>query len=154
MTLVEVGPRDGLQDLSPPPRTADKIAFIDRLSEAGVPVIEVGAFVHPRRVPAMADTEAVAVGIARRPGTRYTALVPNLRGLARAIGAGLREVSVFGATSEAFSLHNINHGIADAFARFNDVIREAGAARGRGARVPLHGIRLPLRRRCPRRPRR
>jgi hydroxymethylglutaryl-CoA lyase len=128
VTLVEVGPRDGLQDLSSPPRTADKIAFIDRLSEAGVPVVEVGAFVHPRRVPAMADSEAVALGIARRPGTRYSALVPNLRGLARALGAGLREVSVFGAASEAFSLQNINHGTAAAFAHFNDVIREAGAA--------------------------
>ncbi|MFO7693016.1 MAG: hydroxymethylglutaryl-CoA lyase, partial [Vicinamibacterales bacterium] len=97
VTLVEVGPRDGLQDLSSPPHTIHKIAFIDRLSEAGVPVVEVGAFVHPRRVPAMADSEAVVRGITMRPGTRYTALVPNLRGLARAIGAGLREVSVFGA---------------------------------------------------------
>ena len=66
VTLVEVGPRDGLQDLSTPPRTADKIAFIDLLSEAGVPVVEVGAFVDPRRVPAMADTEAV--GPVRRRG--------------------------------------------------------------------------------------
>ena len=85
----------------------------------------------------MADSEAVALGIARRPGTRYSALVPNLRGLARAIGAGLREVSVFGAASEAFSLQNINHGIAEAFARFNDVIRAAGAAGvGCGATSP------------------
>ena len=132
VTIVEVGPRDGLQDLSPPPRTADKIGFIDRLSEAGVPVVEVGAFVDPRRVPAMADSEAVARAIKPRPGTRYTALVPNLRGLARAVDAGLREVSVFGAASESFSRRNINHGVAESFNTFRGVIREAGAA---GVRV-------------------
>jgi hydroxymethylglutaryl-CoA lyase len=91
-----------------------------------------GAFVDPRRVPAMADSEAVVGGIRQRPGTRYTALVPNLRGLSRALSVGLREVSVFGAASESFSRHNINQGIAESFAGFQGVIREARAA---GVRV-------------------
>jgi len=132
VTIVEVGPRDGLQNIASAPATADKVGFVDRLSDAGLPVIEVGAFVDPRRVPAMADSEAVALGIRRHPGTRYTALVPNLRGLARALSVGLREVSVFGAASESFSRHNINQGIAESFARFRDVVRESGAA---GVRV-------------------
>jgi len=132
VTIVEVGPRDGLQDSPSLPGTAAKVAFIDRLSDAGLPVIEVGAFVDPRRVPAMADSEAVARGIRLRPGTRYTALVPNLRGLARAVGAGLREVSVFGAASESFSRRNINQGIAESFTNFRGVVRESGAA---GVRV-------------------
>jgi hydroxymethylglutaryl-CoA lyase len=132
VTIVEVGPRDGLQDSPLVPGTALKVAFIDRLSDAGLPVIEVGAFVDPRRVPAMADSEAVARAIRPRPGTRYTALVPNLRGLARAVGAGLREVSVFGAASESFSRRNINRGIAESFTNFRGVIQEAGAA---GVRV-------------------
>jgi hydroxymethylglutaryl-CoA lyase len=98
------------------------------LSDAGLPVVEVGAFVDPRRVPAMADSEAVVRAIAQRPGTRYTALVPNLRGLARAAGAGLREISVVGAASESFSRRNINQGIAESFAGFRVVIQEAAAA--------------------------
>jgi hydroxymethylglutaryl-CoA lyase len=128
VTVVEVGPRDGLQHNSAVVSTGDKVAFIDRLSDASLPVIEVGAFVSPRWVPAMADSEAVARGITRRPGTRYTAIVPNLRGLARAAGAGLREVSVFGAASESFSRHNINQSIGESFARFASVVREAGAS--------------------------
>ena len=113
VTIVEVGPRDGLQNVPAVPGTSAKVAFIDLLSDAGLPVVEVGAFVNPRRVPAMADTEAVVHAIRQRPGTRYTALVPNLRGLARAAGAGLREVSVFGAASESFSRRNINQGVAE-----------------------------------------
>jgi len=91
-------------------------------------IVEVGAFVDPRRVPAMADSDAVARAIRLRPGTRYTALVPNLRGLSRALSVGLREVSIFGAASESFSRHNINQGIAESFARFRGVIREAALA--------------------------
>ena len=128
VTIVEVGPRDGLQNVPAVPGTAVKVAFIDLLSDAGLPVLEVGAFVDPRRVPAMADTEEVIRAIRQRPGTRYTALVPNLRGLARAAGAGLREVSVFGAASESFSRRNINQGIAESFANFRNVIGEAAAA--------------------------
>lgn len=128
VTIVEVGPRDGLQNVRTVPDTAAKVGFIDRLSDAGLPVVEVGAFVDPRRVPAMADSEAVVRAIAQRPGTRYTALVPNLRGLARAAGAGLREVSVFGAASDSFSRRNINQGIAESFLGFRVVIQEAAAS--------------------------
>ena len=128
VTIVEVGPRDGLQNVPAAPGTAEKAAFIDRLSDAGLPAVEIGAFVDPRRVPAMADSEAVVRAIRQRPGTRYTALVPNLRGLARAAGVGLREVSVFGAASESFSRRNINQGIAESFADFQRVIEEAAAS--------------------------
>jgi isopropylmalate/homocitrate/citramalate synthase len=128
VTIVEVGPRDGLQNVPAAPPADVKAAFIDRLSEAGLPVIEVGAFVDSRRVPAMADTEAVIQAIRRRPGIRYTALVPNLRGLARATAAGLREVAVFGAASESFSRRNINQGIAESFESFRDVIQAAGTS--------------------------
>ena len=128
VTIVEVGPRDGLQNVSSVPATAAKVGFINRLSDAGLPVVEVGAFVDPRRVPAMADSEAVVRAITQRPGTRYTALVPNLRGLARAVGAGLRDVSVVGAASESFSRRNINQGIAESFLGFRVVIQEAAAS--------------------------
>jgi len=128
VTVVEVGPRDGLQNVPTVPGTAEKAAFVDRLSDAGLAVIEVGAFVDPRRVPAMADSADVFRAIRQRPGTRYTALVPNLRGLARAAGAGLREVSVFGAASESFSRHNINQGVEESFANYRRVIDEAAAS--------------------------
>jgi hydroxymethylglutaryl-CoA lyase len=132
VTIAEVGPRDGLQNDPAALATADKIGFVDRLSDAGLPVIEVGAFVSPRWVPAMTDTEAVARGIRRHPGIRYTALVPNLRGLDRATSVGLKDVSVFGAASESFSRHNINQTIAESFERFRGVVREAES---RGIRV-------------------
>jgi len=128
VTIVEVGPRDGLQNVPLAPGTAAKVGFIDRLSDAGLPVIEVGAFVNPRRVPAMSDSEAVVHGITQRAGTRYTALVPNLRGLARAAGAGLREVSVFGAASESFSRRNINQGVAESLVGFRAVIQAASVS--------------------------
>ena len=132
VTIVEVGPRDGLQNVPAAPGTDDKVAFIDRLSDAGLPAIEVGAFVDPGRVPAMADSGDVVRAIRQRTGTRYTALVPNLRGLARAVDAGLREVSVFGAASESFSRRNINQSIAESFANFRGVVEEAAAS---GVRV-------------------
>ncbi len=111
ITIVEVGPRDGLQNESTPVAAADKIAFVDRLSTAGLPVIEVSAFVSPKWVPAMADAADVFAGIARREGTRYAALVPNLAGLERAHAAGVREIGIFAAASETFSRKNINQGI-------------------------------------------
>src|SRR3954470_11598945 len=104
VTVVEVGPRDGLQNEQVALSTADKIAFVDRLSEAGLPVIEVGAFVSPRWVPQMADTAAVFAGITRRAGTRYSALVPNLAGLDRALAAGVTDIAIFAAATETFSL--------------------------------------------------
>lgn len=111
VTIVEVGPRDGLQNEAASVPTADKIAFVDRLSAAGLPIIEVSAFVKPSRVPQMADASAVFGGITRREGTRYSALVPNLAGLERAHAAGVQEVGIFAAASESFSRRNINQDI-------------------------------------------
>src|SRR5262245_18747176 len=100
LTVVEVGPRDGLQNEKTLVSTADKVEFVNRLSAAGLPVIEVGAFVSPKWVPQMADAAEVFAGIARTPGTRYTALVPNLAGLDRAVAAGFTEVAIFAAATE------------------------------------------------------
>jgi hydroxymethylglutaryl-CoA lyase len=111
VTVVEVGPRDGLQNESAAISTEDKIAFVDRLTQAGLPVIEVSAFVSPKWVPQMADASDVFAGITRRPHTRYTALVPNLEGLERAHAAGLVEVGIVAAASDAFSLRNINQDV-------------------------------------------
>ena len=109
--IVEVGPRDGLQNEAASIPTAAKVAFVDALSAAGHQVIEVSAFVSPKWVPQMADAAEVFAAIARRPGTRYTALVPNLAGLTRAIEARADEIAIFAAASEAFSRKNINQGI-------------------------------------------
>jgi hydroxymethylglutaryl-CoA lyase len=130
--IVEVGPRDGLQNESASVAVADKVAFVDALSRAGLPAIEVGAFVSPKWVPQMADTDAVCRAITKRAGTRYSALVPNARGLDRAREAGLDEVAVFAAASETFSLRNINQSIDASLALYADV---AARARGAGIRV-------------------
>jgi hydroxymethylglutaryl-CoA lyase len=130
--VVEVGPRDGLQNEQAPLSAADKIRFIDLLSAAGPRTIEVAAFVSPSWVPQMADAEAVARGIERRAGTRYSALVPNLTGLERARAAGFDEVAIFAAASDTFSRKNINQGIAGSLAEYRAV---AGAARAAGIRV-------------------
>jgi hydroxymethylglutaryl-CoA lyase len=111
VTLVEVGPRDGLQNEAADIATDDKIAFVDRLSATGLSVIEVSAFVSPKWVPQMGDASAVFGGIVRRPGVMYTALVPNLEGLERAHAAGVTGVAVFAAASETFSRRNINQRI-------------------------------------------
>jgi hydroxymethylglutaryl-CoA lyase len=134
VTLVEVGPRDGLQNEAAPIATADKIAFVDRLSEAGHTVIEVSAFVSPKWVPQMADAAEVFAGIARRAGTRYTALVPNLAGLERAIAAEVDDVAIFAAASETFSRKNTNQGIADSLAGYRQVCDGA-----RAANLPVRG---------------
>ena len=128
VTIVEVGPRDGLQNEKVSLSTADKIAFVDRLSAAGLPVVEVGAFVSPKWVPQMAGTAEVFAGIARRPGTRYAALVPNLAGLDRAIDAGVGEVAIFAAATETFSRRNINQGIDESLATYRQVCDRAIAA--------------------------
>jgi hydroxymethylglutaryl-CoA lyase len=125
--VVEVGPRDGLQNESANIPTAEKIAFIDNLSEAGFPVVEVSAFVSPRWVPQMADAAEVYAGIAKRPGTRYPALVPNLAGLERAHAAGVTEVAVFAASSESFSRRNINQSIAESLDTYRAVCERAQA---------------------------
>jgi hydroxymethylglutaryl-CoA lyase len=111
VTIVEVGPRDGLQNEGAAISTADKIGFVDLLSAAGLPVVEVSAFVSPKWVPQMADAAEVFAGITRRPEVRYTALVPNLSGLDRAHAAGVTEVAIFAAASETFSRKNINQSI-------------------------------------------
>ena len=126
--VYEVGPRDGLQNEAVSITTADKVAFIDRLSQAGLPAIEVTAFVRATRVPQMADAEAVVAGITRRPGTRYSALVPNLKGLERATAAGLSEVAVFAAASETFSQRNLNQSIDASIDTCRAVVRAADAS--------------------------
>ena len=132
VTIVEVGPRDGLQNERAPITTADKIALVDRLTEAGHRVIEVSSFVSPKWVPQMADATAVFAGITRRDGIRYTALVPNRRGLERAIAAGVSEVAIFAAASETFSRRNINQSIDESLVTYAEVCRDAAAA---GVRV-------------------
>ncbi len=121
----EVGPRDGLQNEKTPIATADKIAFVNQLSAAGLPIVEVSAFVSPKWVPQMADAAEVFAGIARRPGTRYAALVPNLQGLDRALAAGVTDVGLFAAASETFSRRNINQSIDDSLTSYAAVARAA-----------------------------
>ena len=128
VTVVEVGPRDGLQNERALVSTADKIEFVDRLSAAGHAVIEVSAFVSPKWVPQMADAAEVFAGITRRAGTRYTALVPNLAGLDRAAKAGVTEIAIFAASSETFSRKNINQSIDESLATYAQVCERALAA--------------------------
>ena len=132
--IVEVGARDGLQNEAQVVPTAVKVSLIDRLAAAGLTTIEAGAFVHPKRVPQMADTADVLAGLARRPGVRYPVLVPNETGMARALAAGAEEVAVFAAASESFSQHNINCSIDESLARFAPVM-DTAAAKG----VPVRG---------------
>ena len=128
ITVYEVGPRDGLQNESAIVPVAAKVAFVDALGAAGLPAIEVSAFVSPAWVPQMADAEAVCAGIERRPGTRYAALAPNVRGLDRAMAAGVTEIAIFAASSETFSQRNINQSIEQSFATYRDVAARALAA--------------------------
>ena len=125
VTLVEVGPRDGLQNEATSVDVATRIAFVEALGAAGCPVIEVGAFVHPGRVPQMAGTADVFAGLAPRPGVRHTAIVPNEVGLDRAIAAGVREIAVFPAASETFSQRNLNLSTDEALAAARRVTRRA-----------------------------
>jgi len=128
VTIVEVGPRDGLQNERAAVLTADKIAFINTLSEAGHQIIEASAFVSPKWVPQMGDAVDVFAGIARKTGVRYSALVPNLQGLERAIGAGVSEVAIFAAASETFSRRNINQTIDESLASYAVVCERATTA--------------------------
>lgn len=128
VTIVDVGPRDGLQNEATPVPTADKIALITALAGAGVPVIEAGSFVSPKWVPQMADSAAVLAGLPPLPGVRLPVLVPNLKGLEAAQAAGVQEIAVFGAASEAFSQRNINCSIAESLERFRPVAAAALAA--------------------------
>jgi hydroxymethylglutaryl-CoA lyase len=134
VTLVEVGPRDGLQNESQTIPLTAKLQLIDDLADAGHTVIEAGSFVNPKWVPQMADSEEVFAGIERRPGVRYTALTPNLQGFERALAAGADEVAIFAAASEAFSQKNINCSIDESLQRFAEVMAAANAAN-----IPVRG---------------
>jgi isopropylmalate/homocitrate/citramalate synthase len=132
VTIYEVGPRDGLQN-EPEKLSVDvRVKFVDLLTEAGLPAIEVGSFVSPSAIPQLADTEEVFRRIHRASGVRYPALVPNLRGLERAIAAGVREIAVFTAASETFNRRNIHAGIDESIERFQPVVARA---REEGIRV-------------------
>jgi hydroxymethylglutaryl-CoA lyase len=126
--LIEVGPRDGLQNEPAAIPTDAKVAFVDLLSEAGYDEIEVTAFVSPKWVPQLADAEDVLAGIRRREGIRYTALVPNEQGLERALRAGVQGIAVFTAASETFNRKNINATIAESIERFAPVVPRARAS--------------------------
>ncbi|HEY9447827.1 MAG TPA: hydroxymethylglutaryl-CoA lyase [Burkholderiales bacterium] len=126
--IVEVGPRDGLQNEATPVPATVKIELIDRLSDAGLPVVEATAFVSPKWVPQMADNAEVMAGIRRKPDVSYPVLVPNRKGLDAAIAAGAEEVVVFGAATESFSRRNTNCSIAEGLARFSEVCQTALAA--------------------------
>ena len=130
--LVEVGPRDGLQNEKQPVSAATKIELIHRLQAAGSKEIEVTSFVSPKWVPQMAGSTEVFAGISRRPGVVYSALIPNLQGFEAALTAGADEVAVFAAASESFSQKNINCSIAESLARFEPLL--AAASR--------HGLRV------------
>jgi hydroxymethylglutaryl-CoA lyase len=125
VTIVEVGPRDGLQNEAAAISTADKIAFVDLLTAARLPAIEVTAFVSPKWVPQMADAADVFAGIQRNQAIRYAALVPNIAGLERASHAGVTEIAIFAAASETFSQRNINQGIDASLETYRDVCSAA-----------------------------
>ena len=125
--IVEVGPRDGLQNEKSQIATADKIALIDRLSATGLRSIEATSFVSPKWVPQLADAAEVFAGIHRRPGVHYPVLVPNEQGYERARAVGVEEIAVFTAASEAFNRTNINASIDESLARFAPVMARAKA---------------------------
>jgi isopropylmalate/homocitrate/citramalate synthase len=127
-TVVEVGPRDGLQNEAAIVPTDAKVRFIEMLATAGLPVVEATSFVHPAAVPQLADADEVLPRIVRRPGVRYPVLVPNMRGMERAIAAGADAVAVFTAASEAFSQANIRMTIAESLEAFAPVLAAARAA--------------------------
>ena len=130
--IVEVGPRDGLQNEPKTVPTAVKVALIERLATAGLPAVEATAFVSPKWVPQMADHSEVLKTLKRRPGVDYPVLVPNMQGFEAAAAAGAGEIAVFGAASETFSRKNINASIDESLERFAPVCE---AARARGIRV-------------------
>lgn len=127
VTIYEVGPRDGLQNVPQHVPTDAKIAFVDALSDAGLPAIEAASFVSPRAVPQLADGAAVMAAIRRRAGVRYPVLVPNERGLDAALAAGATEIAIFTAASEEFNRRNINATIAESIERFRPVAARAAA---------------------------
>lgn len=132
VTLVDVGPRDGLQNEKQPVAAAAKIELVHRLQDAGLKEIEVTSFVSPKWVPQMADNAEVMAGIRRKPGVRYAVLTPNLKGFDAALATKPDEIVVFGAATEAFSQRNINCSVAESIERFRPVV---AAAHGHGIKV-------------------
>lgn len=130
--LVEVGPRDGLQNEAQPISVADKVRLVNDLTAAGLSYVEVGSFVSPKWVPQMAGSAEVFAGIRQQAGVTYAALAPNLRGFEDALAAQVKEVAVFAAASEAFSQRNINCSISESLQRFVPIM---DAARQHGVRV-------------------
>ncbi|TXS91276.1 hydroxymethylglutaryl-CoA lyase [Parahaliea maris] len=130
--VVEVGPRDGLQNEKKPVATSSKIELIRRLVDSGLVYVEAGSFVNPKWVPQMADSEAVFGSLERKPGVVYAALTPNLQGFERAMEAQADEVAIFGSASESFSQKNINCSVEESIARFKPVVK---AAQDAGVRV-------------------
>lgn len=128
VTVVEVGPRDGLQNEAATLSVDDRVAFCEALLAAGLPVVEVGAFVSPKWVPQMAGSDEVLRRVTRRQGVRLPVLVPNRQGYEAARAAGAREIAVFSAASETFSRKNTNASIGECFARFAEFVPEARAA--------------------------
>ncbi len=126
--VVEVGPRDGLQNESAKVSTVDKLAMITGLVEAGLESIEVASFVNPARVPQMGDATEVIAGLPHAPNVTYSALVPNMKGLERAIATGVKRIAVFTAASETFTQKNIGVTIAESLTTFGEVVRAARAA--------------------------
>ncbi|MBC5830012.1 MAG: hydroxymethylglutaryl-CoA lyase [Candidatus Eremiobacteraeota bacterium] len=125
--ICEMGPRDGLQNEDAVVATADKVRYVDMLSEAGLPLVETTSFVSPKAIPQLSDASDVYRQIKKRPGTRYLALVPNLKGLERARAAGADSVAVFTAASETFTKKNINMTIAQSLSTFSEVVSAARA---------------------------
>lgn len=128
VTIKEVGPRDGLQNENVFVSTADKIAWINQLSDTGIKFIEVTSFVNPKWIPALADAAEVAKGIKRKPGILYSALVPNRQGLERALEAHVDEAAVFMSASETHNRKNINKSMSDTFPILKEVVQEALSA--------------------------
>ncbi len=128
VTIYEVGPRDGLQNEARPVPTATKIEFVDRLVGAGLAVVETTSFVRPEWVPQLADAGDVLAGLRRRPGVRYPVLVPNERGLVRALEAGVEEIAIFASATESFARRNLNRSIAESLSMFAPVAAQALAA--------------------------
>jgi hydroxymethylglutaryl-CoA lyase len=125
VTVYEVGPRDGLQNVATALDVGVKVRFIEALAAAGLPAVESGAFVSARAIPQMANSDSVYARLARRPGVRYPVLVPNEKGLDAALAAGVDEIAVFTAASETFNQRNIQASIAESIARFAPVVRRA-----------------------------
>src|SRR6266699_1283012 len=132
--VVEVGPRDGLQNEKASVPTGQKIHFVQMLAEAGLPVVEATSFVSRRAIPQLSDASEVMAGLTRLPDTAYPVLVPNVKGMERALAAGVRSIAVFTAASESFTRHNINATIAESLANFRPVValaqQEGVAVRG------------------------